>query len=143
MTVHRSVDSIQTNQNMKIKKESVGRILLVDDEPNILIALEFLMIQQGYEIKTAKDGKEALSIMQDFLPNVILLDVMMPGMDGFEVAKTIRKEMKFATTQIIFLTAKGTKEDRREGYKSGGEIFLTKPFDNDELIEAVAHAFKI
>ncbi len=143
MTVHRSVDSIQTNQNMKIKKESVGRILLIDDEPNILIALEFLMIQQGYEIKTAKDGKEALSIMQDFLPNVILLDVMMPGMDGFEVAKTIRKEMKFATTQIIFLTAKGTKEDRREGYKSGGEIFLTKPFDNDELIEAVAHAFKI
>ena len=124
-----------------MKKKEI-KILLVDDEPNILIALEFLMKQQGYRVETAQNGQEALELLENFTPNVILLDVMMPGMDGFEVAKKIRENTELINTQIIFLTAKGTKEDRRKGYKSGGEIYLTKPFDNEELIESVAYALK-
>ena len=135
--------TFQINQNMTTKKQPTANILLVDDEPNILIALEFLMQQQGYTVETAKDGQAALEIMEYYTPDVVLLDVMMPGMDGFEVAKKIREDAALHNTQIIFLTAKGTKEDRRKGYKSGGEIYLTKPFDNAELIEAVAYALKI
>lgn len=133
----------QIRQDMKTKQKNSFNILLVDDEPNILIALEFLMKQQGYNVETAKNGQEALAIMENFTPDVVLLDVMMPGMDGFEVAKKIREDTALFSTQIIFLTAKGTKEDRRKGYKSGGEIYLTKPFDNAELIESVAYALKI
>lgn len=133
----------QIRQNMKPKQKDVANILLVDDEPNILIALEFLMKQQGYNVATAKNGQAALDLLDTFIPDVILLDVMMPGMDGFELAKKIREDASLFKTQIIFLTAKGTKEDRRKGYKSGGEIYLTKPFDNEELIESVAYALKL
>jgi len=137
------IATFQINQNMTTKKQPTAKILLVDDEPNILIALEFLMNQQGYTVETAKDGQTALKIMESFVPDVVLLDVMMPGMDGFEVAKKIRENSDLEKTQIIFLTAKGTKEDRRKGYKSGGEIYLIKPFNNEELIEAVAYALKM
>ena len=133
----------QIGQNMKTNQKPVANILLVDDEPNILIALEFLMKQEGYTVEKAKDGQAALDLMETFTPDVVILDVMMPGMDGFEVAKKIREDAALFNTQIIFLTAKGTKEDRRKGYKSGGEIYLTKPFDNAELIESVAYALKI
>lgn len=133
----------QIGQNMKTNQKPVANILLVDDEPNILIALEFLMQKEGYTVATAKDGKEALDTLQNFTADVVILDVMMPGMDGFEVAKKIREDTNLSNTQIIFLTAKGTKEDRRKGYKSGGEIYLIKPFDNAELIESVAYALKI
>ena len=101
------------------------------------------MKQQGYQVQIAENGQQALDMVENFLPNVILLDVMMPGLDGFEVAKRIRANDALSNTQIIFLTAKGTKEDRRKGYKSGGEVYLIKPFDNDELIETVAYALKI
>lgn len=137
------IATFQLKQNMTTKKQPTANILLVDDEPNILIALKFLMTQQGYIVETATNGQAALEIMEFFTPDVVLLDVMMPGIDGFEVAKKIRANSALYTTQIIFLTAKGTKEDRRKGYKSGGEIYLTKPFDNVELIEAVAYALKM
>ena len=113
------------------------KILLVDDEPNILVALEFLMQQEGYQVQTANNGREALNYMKNFIPDIVILDVMMPGMDGFEVANNIRTNNTFQSTQIIFLTAKGTPEDRWRGYSNGGEIYLTKPFDNDELVTIV------
>lgn len=128
---------------MKPTQKDAINILLVDDELNILIPLEFLMVQQGYNVQKVLNGQQALDIIKDFIPKVIILDVMMPGMDGFEVAKKVRNNLACQDTQIIFLTAKGTREDRNEGYKSGGEIYLTKPFDNDELIEAVEFALKI
>ena len=105
------IATFQINQNMTTKKQPTANILLVDDEPNILIALEFLMNQEGYTVETAKNGQVALEIMESFTPDVVLLDVMMPGMDGFEVAKKIREDAALHNTQIIFLTAKGTKED--------------------------------
>jgi len=113
------------------------KVLLVDDEPNILVALEFLVKQQGYTVLKATNGEEALQIMREHHPEIVVLDVMMPNMDGFEVAKRIRQVEHFEQTRIIFLTAKGTQRDRFKGYESGGEIYITKPFDNEELIQTI------
>lgn len=113
-------------------------VLLVDDEPNILIPLEFLMQQQGFAVLTAHDGTSALAIIEQQPPDVVVLDVMMPGMTGFEVAQKIRENPDNSDIGIIFLTAKGTTEDRMEGYSKGAEIYLTKPFDNDEIVQTVS-----
>jgi CheY-like chemotaxis protein len=120
-----------------VKHPKKKKILLVDDEPNILVALEYLFEEEGFIVQKAFDGHQALMKLQSFHPHVVVLDVMMPSMDGFEVARRIRHIEKFDNIQIIFLTAKGTAEDRRTGYSSGGEIYLTKPFDNEELVNIV------
>ncbi|MCB0636410.1 MAG: response regulator [Lewinella sp.] len=122
--------------------EKQGKILLVDDEPNILVALEFLVRQAGYEVQTAPDGNAALQTVDSFRPDIVVLDVMMPGMDGFEVAQRLRAEEQYNDLTIIFLTAKGTQQDRYRGYASGGEIYLSKPFDNDELVNTINEAFE-
>ena len=114
------------------------KILLVDDEPNILTAIDFLMTTKGFITDTALNGEAALEKLQTFLPDIVILDVMMPGMDGFEVAKSIRKNPAFENLRIIFLTAKGTSTDRLNGYASGGEVYLTKPFENEELLNVVS-----
>lgn len=122
--------------------EKQGKILLVDDEPNILIALEFLIQQAGYSVFKAHNGEDALRAVADLQPDIVVLDVMMPGMDGFEVARRLRAQERFADLTIIFLTAKGTQQDRYRGYESGGEIYLTKPFDNAELVNIINEAFE-
>ncbi|MEZ4950138.1 MAG: response regulator [Saprospiraceae bacterium] len=117
-------------------------ILIVDDEPNIVVAVEFLMEKEGYNIRKCYDGQSALASINEVVPDLILLDVMMPGMDGFEVAKKIRENQDWENLKIIFLTAKGTREDKMKGYANGGEIYLTKPFDNDNLVIAVNEAIE-
>ena len=118
------------------------KILLVDDEPNILVPLEFLMTQQGYTVEKATNGQEALSKMTVFRPDLVILDVMMPGIDGFEVARRIRQNENLDNTRIIFLTAKGSQADRRQGYSMGGEVYISKPFDNDELVNTVSEVLE-
>lgn len=113
------------------------RILITDDEPNIRLAIDFLMKQAGYETAMAQNGFETLQIIKDFRPNVLILDVMMPDMTGFEAAMAIRKQEMYESVNIIFLTAKGTDKDKLKGYGAGGDLYLTKPFDNDELVELV------
>lgn len=113
------------------------RVLIVDDEPNISMAIEFLMSDAGYETATAANGREAMEKVAAFEPHVIILDVMMPEMDGFETARAIRQNEAYAELQIIFLTAKGTDRDRATGYGSGGDLYLTKPFENNELLSLV------
>ena len=121
--------------NRKImEKKGPRNILIVDDEPHIIVAIEFLMKEQGYNVQTAGDGEEALEVMKTFSPDLIILDVMMPNMNGLEAAKEIRKDSKWSESQIVFLTAKGTDTDKLNGYSSGGDTYLTKPFDNDELV---------
>jgi len=126
-----------TNQRQTFK------ILLVDDESNILLALEFLMTQQGFTIEKAASGEEALKVMDAFQPDLVILDVMMPGIDGFEVAMRIRSSSEYNNVRIIFLTAKGTGEDKLKGYGSGGEVYITKPFDNDDLVNTVNEIFEL
>ena len=119
-----------------------AKILLVDDEPNILVPIEFLMKQQGYEVRKAFSGQEALDTLSGFIADVVVLDVMMPGMDGFEVAKRIREHPDLQNTRILFLTARGSEADRDKGYSTGGEVYLTKPFDNDDLVQVVAEVLE-
>jgi len=112
-------------------------VLLVDDEPNILIAIEFLLQQAGLEVIRASNGVEALQQLKYRKPHIMVLDVMMPGMDGFEVARRVRQDEQYDKLPIIFLTARGTQEDRFRGYETGAEVYLTKPFDNEELLLTV------
>ena len=113
------------------------KVLIVDDEPNIVLAIDFLMSQKGFQTEKAYSGKEALQKLKIFQPNVVVLDVMMPGMTGFEVAREIRMTEGFSNVQIVFLTAKGTTKDKMQGYSSGGDLYLTKPFNNTDLVMAV------
>ncbi|MEL6969297.1 MAG: response regulator [Bacteroidota bacterium] len=117
-------------------------ILLVDDEPNILLALEFIIKQKGFKVVTAANGSEGIQMARQHLPDLVILDVMMPGLDGFAVAKTIRQDKRLNHTTIVFLTAKGTNQDFAQGYASGGEIYLTKPFDNQELLNIISEVFE-
>lgn len=119
------------------KKNEQPIILLVDDEPNILLALEFLLQREGYQVEKAFNGIEAVDKAVALKPDIIVLDVMMPGMDGYEAAKKIRQSAALENTCIVFLTAKGTGEDKRRGYNTGGEYYLVKPFDNDTFVYTI------
>lgn len=116
---------------------SSTKILIVDDEPNIVLAIEFLLQREGYQIAKAYDGLQALELAAEFQPDIVLLDVMMPGLNGFEVGQRIRQMPMLENTKIIFLTAKGTQRDKQTGYASGAEVYMIKPFDNDELVTTV------
>ncbi len=118
------------------------RILIVDDEPNILTALRFLLEEEGLTVYQASNGQEALAVLNQHRPELVILDVMMPGMDGFETARHIRRDPRHMDVTIIFLTAKGTQQDRFNGYDSGGEIYLTKPFENQALLNTVNEIFE-
>ena len=117
---------------MKTKK-----VLIVDDEPNIVKAIQYILSDENAEIYTAADGESGLAKALEIKPDVLVLDVMMPGLDGYSVAKKIREHENLAGVNILFLTAKGTAQDKMTGYDSGGEIYLVKPFDNDILLEKI------
>jgi two-component system alkaline phosphatase synthesis response regulator PhoP len=114
-----------------------AKVLVVDDEPNIVVALEFLLENEGYKVEKAYNGADALKLAAASLPDIIVLDVMMPGMDGFEVARQIRNQPALEYTKIVFLTAKGTQRDKESGYASGAEYYLIKPFDNDVFVHTI------
>lgn len=113
------------------------KILVVDDEPNIVLAIEFLLQREGFNVRKAYNGIEALEVAATFQPDIVLLDVMMPGMNGFEVATQLRQISAVADAKIIFLTAKGTQQDKETGYAKGAEYYMVKPFDNDILVSTV------
>jgi DNA-binding response OmpR family regulator len=117
-------------------------ILLVDDEPSILLSLEFLMEQEGYDVQTATDGDEALQAVREKLPDLILLDIMMPKRDGFEVCQIIRANPEWKETKIIILTAKGREVDQEKGLALGADDYITKPFATQELVQKVKAALE-
>ena len=114
-----------------------AKVLIVDDEPNIVLAIEFLLQREGYHTEKAYDGLQALEKVTLFQPDIVILDVMMPGMNGFELGQMIRQMPALEHTKIIFLTAKGTQNDKQAGYASGAEAYMIKPFDNDALVTTV------
>ncbi|MEH7418415.1 response regulator transcription factor [Neobacillus drentensis] len=111
------------------------KILLVDDEPHILQFLEMGLTGEGYEVQTALDGLMAINTAKEFEPHIAILDVMMPGMDGFEVCKMIKKSG--AQTSIIMLTAKDEVEDRVKGLTIGADDYVIKPFSFEELLARI------
>ena len=113
------------------------KVLIVDDEPNIVIALEFLLEREGFAVYKAYNGQQAIAQAQQLVPDIIVLDVMMPGMDGFEVARQIRNNPALEYTKIVFLTAKGTQRDKETGYAHGAEYYLIKPFDTEVFVVTI------
>lgn len=111
------------------------KVLIVDDEPNIVISLEFLMQQAGYEIAIAKDGQQALEALDSFQPDLVLLDVMLPHKTGFEICQLIRESPAWRNIKIIMLTAKGRDVDITKGMELGADAYVTKPFATKELVE--------
>ena len=113
------------------------RVLIADDEPNILISLEFLMKREGHQVFVARDGDEALAAIRRERPDLVLLDVMMPGKSGFDVCAAVRADESLAATRIVLLTAKGRDTDVAKGTALGADAYITKPFSTKELAARV------
>ena len=113
------------------------KVLIADDEPNIVISLEFLMKREGYEVSVARDGPAALAAIRSERPDLVLLDVMMPGLSGFEVCRAVRGDESLAGVRIVMLTAKGRDTDLAKGTALGADAYVTKPFSTRELAQRV------
>lgn len=113
------------------------RVLVVDDEPNIVLSLEFLMRRAGFEVTVARSGGEALKALEGPPPDLMLLDVMMPEFDGYEVCERIRARPEWRATKIIMLTARGREAERERGLALGADAYVTKPFSTKELAAKV------
>ncbi len=113
------------------------RVLVVDDEPNIVLSLRFLMEREGFEVEVAPTGEAALQALGRRPVDLVLLDVMMPELDGFEVCERIRTNPDWAATRIVMLTAKGRAVERDKGLGLGADAYVTKPFSTRELVARV------
>ncbi len=112
-------------------------VLLVDDEPNIILSLEFLIEQAGYEVRVARDGDAALKSIEERKPDLVLLDVMLPKRDGFDVCERIRANPAWNDIRIVMLTAKGQDSEREKGLALGADAYITKPFSTREAMEQI------
>ena len=112
-------------------------ILVADDEPNIVLSLEFLLKQAGFRVRTVSDGEAALAAIAQEPPDLVLLDVMIPGRDGYAVCQEIRSNPAWRDMRIIMLTAKGGDAQREKGLSLGADEYVTKPFSTRELVERV------
>ncbi len=113
------------------------KILLVDDEKDVREFLSYNLLKEGYKVETAKNGAEAINIAKDFEPHLIILDVMMPGMDGIEACNTLREDSKFESTIIVFLTARGEDYSQIAGFDAGADDYITKPIKPKVLMSRV------
>jgi DNA-binding NarL/FixJ family response regulator len=113
------------------------RLLVVDDEPNLLRAVAACLKAEAYEVSTARSGREALLQLAEAVPDLVVSDIRMPGMDGYQLARQLRGSPRTALVPIVFLTAKDETADRIEGFRAGIDAYLTKPFEPEELIAVV------
>lgn len=113
------------------------KILAVDDEPNILMSIEFILEMEGYEVHTARDGDEALDVAEKARPDLILLDINMPRKDGYEVCRILKERPYMAGTKVIMLTAKGQTLEKKKGLEVGADVYVTKPFSAEDLLEKI------
>jgi DNA-binding response OmpR family regulator len=114
------------------------KVLIADDEPNIVISLEYLMKRAGYAVSIARDGQEAIDAIRRERPRLVLLDVMMPKKNGFEVCQELRADAALRDTLVLMLTAKGRDTDVDKGLGVGADAYMTKPFSTKELVAKVA-----
>ncbi len=112
-------------------------ILIVDDEPSIVVPIQFLMEQQGYSVLVAENGEDALDVIYKYKPDLILLDIMLPRIDGYEVCEIVRLNPEYRNVKIIFLTAKGREVEIAKGLALGADAYIIKPFSNTELVAKV------
>ena len=112
-------------------------IIIVEDEPGVVAAIRFLMEQQGYRVKVAEKGEDALDLILENKPHLVLLDIMLPGMSGWEVCEHIRLNPDCGRVKIAFLTARGDEAEVARGLALGADAYITKPFNNDKLIAKI------
>ena len=110
------------------------RVLIVDDEPNIVISMEFLFKREGFAVSVARDGAEGLAAIRDQSPDLVVLDVMMPKLDGFAVLEAVRTDPSLASTRVLLLTAKAREADQKKGLALGADAYVPKPFSTHELV---------
>ena len=113
------------------------KILVADDEPNIVTALEFLLQRNGYDVRVARNGDEALKAVESDPPDLVLLDVMMPVRSGYEVCKRIRERPEWGHIKIVMLSAKGRDAEVNKGLAMGADLYVTKPFSTRELVDKI------
>jgi DNA-binding response OmpR family regulator len=113
------------------------KALIAEDEPSIVASLEFLLRDAGYEVLVARDGEEALRLLEASVPDVALVDVMMPKADGFEVCRRVRANPALAAVRIVMLTARGRDAERAHGIALGADAYVTKPFSTKDLMATI------
>ena len=114
------------------------KVLIADDEPNIVVSLEFLMKQKGYVVKVVNNGRDALAAVGEFAPDLVLLDVMMPLLSGYELCQKVRENPAWSGIRIIMLSAKGRDVEVTKGIAVGADAYVTKPFSTKELLAKIA-----
>ena len=113
------------------------KILIADDEPNIVAAIEYLLLRSGYEVHIARNGEEALDLVEAHVPDLVLLDVMMPKKSGYEVCSRIRERAEWRHIKVVMLSAKGRETEVNKGLSLGADLYITKPFSTRELIAKI------
>lgn len=112
-------------------------ILIVDDEPHVVVPIQFLMEQQKHRVMIAERGEDALDLIYQYKPDLVLLDITLPGIDGYEVCEIVRLNPNYRNVKIIFLTARGREEEIVKGLALGADAYIVKPYSNAELVAAV------
>lgn len=113
------------------------KVLVVDDDPYILMSLEFLMKKNGFDVLVARNGTEALELLKKQVPDVVLLDIMMPDVDGYQICRHIKKTKSLQQTKVVFLSAKTAEADIQKGLDLGASLYIKKPFSTRELVKQV------
>jgi DNA-binding response OmpR family regulator len=112
-------------------------VLIVDDEPNIIISLEYLLERAGYRVLVARDGQEALDVIERMVPDLVLLDLMLPRLSGFDVCRRIRANPAWEGMRVVMLTAKGRDVEASQGLAFGADAYVTKPFSTRDLLAQI------
>ncbi|WP_035990525.1 response regulator transcription factor [Leptolyngbya sp. KIOST-1] len=118
------------------------QLLLIDDDPNLILLVKDYLEFRGYEVKTAGNGREALDMLEDTIPDMIICDVMMPEMDGHAFVRNVRENPSTEWIPILFLSAKGQSQDRVKGLNTGADVYMVKPFEPEELVAQVESSLK-
>ncbi|MEO1620155.1 MAG: response regulator transcription factor [Cyanobacteria bacterium J06632_3] len=116
---------------------SVSKVLLVDDEPGLRESVQAYLEDSNFDVRVASNATEGWDLLQQDTPNVLISDIMMPQVDGYQFLKQVREDVRFQALPVVFLTARGMTSDRIQGYKAGADAYLSKPFDPEELVAIV------
>lgn len=114
-----------------------GHVLLIEDEPNIIEAIRFILSREGWRVDTHSNGEDAVSIVREKTPDVVILDVMLPGRSGYDILREMREDPAMTDLPVLMLTARGQSRDREMAERAGVSRFMTKPFSNSEVLDAV------
>ena len=137
---HKDTDGFQSMQDVITADQN--QLLLIDDDPNLILLVKDYLELRGYEVTTAKNGREALRVLEKNIPHLIICDVMMPEMDGYAFVKRVRDNPQTSYLPVLFLSAKGQIQDRVTGLNTGADVYMIKPFEPDELVAQIEASLK-